>query len=585
MISLTINNKKIQCKENITIIEAAKQNGINIPSFCYLEGVHQIGSCRVCVVEVEGAKTLQASCMAKIREGMVVKTNTEKVRKARKIVYELLMSDHNQNCLICSRNGTCEFQELGESLQITEENPFEGEKSKLGVIDNSNPSIERDLSKCILCRRCVTVCNEIQGIGVLNPQNRGFSAFIGPTEEFELMDFNCTYCGQCTTVCPTSALKEKSYITEVWNAINDPKKRVVVQTAPAVRAALGEEFGYEPGTLVTGKMVAALRMLGVDDVFDTNFAADLTILEEGTEFLGRVKKFLGGEKVSLPMITSCSPGWIKYIEHNFPEQLDHLSTCKSPHMMLGSLAKNYYAKELKIDKKEMYVVSIMPCTAKKFEVTRDEMIDDVDVVLTTREFAKMIKDAGIEFTMLQNEEFDTPFGLSSGAADIFGTTGGVMEAALRTVCEIVTGRDAPFENLHVESVMGLESIKEAALTLTNVLPEYEGLEGKEIKVAVASGLANARVLMEQIESGKSPYLFIEIMACPGGCISGGGQPRMTTEEIRIKRMNAIYREDENKKLRKSHKNSAITAIYKTFLEEPNSHISHELLHTHYVKRD
>lgn len=585
MVSLTINNKAIQCEEGLTIIEAAKQNGINIPSFCYLEGVHSIGSCRVCVVEVEGAKTLQASCMAKVNEGMVVKTNTEKVRKARKTVYELLMSDHNQNCLTCSRSGTCEFQELGTSLQITEENPYEGEKSKPGVLDLSNPSIERDLSKCILCRRCVTVCNDIQGVGVLSSQNRGFASYVGPTEEFELMDMNCTFCGQCTTVCPTGALKEKSYINEVWNAINDPSKRVVVQTAPAVRAALGEEFGYEPGTLVTGKMAAALRMLGFDDVFDTNFAADLTILEEGTEFLGRVKQFLGGEEVSLPMITSCSPGWIKYIEHNFPDQLGHLSTCKSPHMMLGALAKNYYAKNLEVDKNDMYVVSIMPCTAKKFEVTREEMIEDVDVVLTTRELAKMIKDAGIEFTMLANEAFDTPFGLSSGAADIFGTTGGVMEAALRTVYEVVTGKDAPFDNLHVEAVMGLESIKEGTLVFEEVLPEYAGLEGKEVKVAVASGLSNARVLMEQIKSGTSPYLFIEIMACPGGCISGGGQPRMTTAEIRTKRMNAIYREDEGKKLRKSHKNEAIAALYDKFLIEPNGHLSHELLHTHYVKRD
>ncbi len=584
MVSLTINNKMIECNDDLTIIEAAKENGINIPSFCYLEGVHAIGSCRVCVVEVEGAKTLQASCMAKVKEGMVVKTNTEKVRKARKVVYELLMSDHNQNCLICSRNGSCEFQELGQSLQITEENPYEGEKSKPGVIDASNPSIERDLSKCILCRRCVTVCNDIQGVGVLNSQNRGFKSFVGPAEEFELMDINCTFCGQCTTVCPTGALKEKSYIQDVWDAINDPDKRVVVQTAPAVRAALGEEFGYEAGTLVTGKMAAALRMLGFDDVFDTNFAADLTILEEGTEFLGRVKEFLDGEKVSLPMITSCSPGWIKYIEHNFPDQLEHLSTCKSPHMMLGALAKNYYAETIGVKKDDMFVVSIMPCTAKKFEVDRQEMIEDVDVVLTTRELAKMIKDAGIEFRLLADESFDRPFGLSSGAADIFGTTGGVMEAALRTVYEVVTGREAPFANLHVEAVMGLESIKEGSVSFRDVLPEYEGLEGKEVKVAVASGLSNARILMEEIREGKSPYLFIEIMACPGGCISGGGQPRMTTEEVRQKRMNAIYREDEGKALRKSHENQGIQELYEKFLVAPNGHKSHELLHTYYVKR-
>jgi len=585
MVSLTINNKQIECADDITIIEAAKKNGINIPSFCYLEGVHQIGSCRVCVVEVEGAKTLQASCMAKVRDGMVVKTNTEQVRKARKVVYELLMSDHNQNCLVCSRSGSCEFQELGEILQIHEENPYEGEKSKEGFIDNSNPSIERDLSKCILCRRCVTVCNEIQGIGILNPQNRGFASYVGPTEEFELMDLNCTYCGQCTTVCPTGALKEKSSISEVWEAINSPDKRVVVQTAPAVRAALGEEFGYEPGTLVTGKMAAALRMLGFDDVFDTNFAADLTIVEEGTEFLGRVKKMLSNEEVSLPMITSCSPGWIKYIEHNFPEELDHLSTCKSPHMMLGALAKSYYAEQLEIDPKDMYVVSIMPCTAKKYEVTRQEMATDVDAVLTTRELARMIKDAGIEFVMLLNEEFDSPMGLSSGAADIFGTTGGVMEAALRTVFEVVTGEPAPFENLHVKSVMGLESIKEGSVTFAKTLPEYAGLEGQTVRFAAASGLASARVLMEDIVKGESPYAFIEVMACPGGCISGGGQPRPTTQAIREKRMNAIYREDESKTLRKSHENGAINKLYNTYLKEPNGYKSHELLHTSYTKRD
>lgn len=585
MVSLTINNKKIECADDITIIEAAKENGINIPSFCYLEGVHHIGSCRVCVVEVEGAKTLQASCMAKVCEGMIVKTNTEQVRKARKVVYELLMSDHNQNCLICSRNGSCEFQELGEILQIHEENPYEGEKSKEGFIDNSNPSIERDLSKCILCRRCVTVCNEIQGVGILNAQNRGFASYVGPTEEFELMDLNCTYCGQCTTVCPTGALKEKSSINQVWEAINSQDKRVVVQTAPAVRAALGEEFGYEPGTLVTGKMVAALRMLGFDDVFDTNFAADLTILEEGTEFLGRVKKMLANEEVSLPMITSCSPGWIKYIEHKFPEELDHLSTCKSPHMMLGALAKSYYAEILEMDPKDMYVVSIMPCTAKKFEVTRQEMETDVDAVLTTRELARMIKDAGIEFSMLSDEDFDSPMGTSSGAADIFGTTGGVMEAALRTVYEVVTGQPAPFDNLHVESIMGLESIKEGSITFAKTLPEYAGLEGQTVRFAAASGLSSARVLMEDIAKGKSPYAFIEVMACPGGCISGGGQPRPTTQAIREKRMQAIYREDENKILRKSHENEAITKLYETYLKEPNGHISHELLHTTYTKRD
>ncbi len=585
MISMTINNKDIQVEEGLTIIEAAKQNGILIPSFCYLEGVHQIGSCRVCVVDVEGARTLQASCVTKVTEGMVVKTNTEEVRKARKVVYELLMSDHNQNCLVCERNKSCEFQDLGELVQVSEDNPYEGEKSKPFMMDTSNPSIVRDMSKCILCRRCVTVCGEIQGVGILENQNRGFASYVGPTDDFDLMDQNCTFCGQCTTVCPVGALKERDATAQVWGALHNKSKRVVVQTAPAVRAALGEEFGYEPGTLVTGKMAAALRMLGFDDVFDTNFTADLTILEEGTELLTRLKSMVAGEEVSLPMITSCSPGWIKYIEHKFPDQLDHLSSCKSPHMMLGALAKSYYAEQLEMDSKDMYVVSIMPCTAKKYEITRDEMINDVDAVLTTRELAKMIKDAGIDFTHLDDEDFDNPMGLSSGAADIFGTTGGVMEAALRTVFEIITGEEMPFEGLHVESVMGLEGIKEGSITIEKTVPEWEALKGATVRFAAASGLSNAKILMSQIRNGESPYLFIEVMACPGGCISGGGQPRLTTQAIREKRMAAIYREDEGKTLRKSHENAAVMKLYEDYLKEPLGHKSHELLHTHYVKRD
>ena len=585
MVSLKINNKTIEADENATIMEAAKANGILIPSLCYLEGVHQVGSCRICVVEVEGSKNLQASCITKVREGMTVKTNTQEVRKVRKVVYELMMSDHDDNCLVCSRSGDCEFQELGEWIQLQEENPYQGAHSKLGVKDISNPSIERDLSKCILCRRCITVCNEIQGIGIMDNQNRGFNAFVGPTEGFELMDINCTYCGQCTTVCPVGALKEKDATVKVWEALLNKNKRVVVQTAPAVRAALGEEFGYEPGTLVTGKMAAALRELGFDDVFDTNFAADLTILEEGTELLMRLKALISGEETSLPMITSCSPGWIKYVEHKFPDQLDHLSSCKSPHMMLGALAKSYYAEQLGMDAKDMYVVSVMPCTAKKYEITREEMLGDVDAVLTTRELAKMIKDAGIDFVHLEDERFDNPMGLSSGAADIFGTTGGVMEAALRTVYEIITGTEMPYENLHVQSVMGLEGIKEGSLFIDKTTPEWSGLEGVTVRYAAASGLSNAKILLEQIRKEASPYHFIEIMACPGGCISGGGQPRLTTQAIREKRMAAIYREDEGKTLRKSHENEAIIHLYETYLKAPLGHKSHELLHTHYVKRN
>jgi NADH-quinone oxidoreductase subunit G/NADP-reducing hydrogenase subunit HndD len=582
MVNITINNRELQVPEDITIIEAARMNGILIPNFCYLENVHKNGSCRICSVEIEGERTLKASCMTKVRNGMVIYTNTPKVRKARKIIYELMLSDHPKDCLSCDRNRHCEFQELGELLGITD-NTYAGEMS-ISYIDDNNPCIVRDLSKCVLCRRCVTICNEVQGVGILNNQNRGFSTFVGPTETLNLNDINCTYCGQCTTVCPVDALKERDSIQDVWKMLNEEGKRVIVQTAPAVRASLGEEFGYEPGTLVTGKMAAALRELGFDDIFDTNFAADLTIIEEGNELLQRLSKYLNGEDVALPMITSCSPGWIKYIENRFPEQLAHLSSCKSPHMMLGAIAKSYYAEKINVPPEDIYVVSIMPCTAKKYEVTREEMLHDVDAVLTTRECAKMIKSAGIDFRNLKDSKFDNPLGLSTGAADIFGTTGGVMEAAIRTVFEIITGNELPFDNLHVKDVMGLKSIKESEIFIEKTTDEYKALEGQTVKVAAASGLASAKILLQQIEDGVSPYHFIEIMACPGGCISGGGQPRLTDESVREKRMNAIYREDEGKNLRKSHENPFILKLYEDYLGEPLGHRSHELLHTHYVKR-
>ncbi|MDP4092076.1 MAG: NADH-dependent [FeFe] hydrogenase, group A6 [Bacillota bacterium] len=586
MVNLTINNKKITADEGMTIFEAAKQNNILIPHFCYLEGIHQIGSCRICVVEVEGAKSLQASCMVQVKEGMTVYTNTEKVKKARKLLYELMLSDHPRDCLSCSRNQNCEFQKLGELIQISEFR-FEGEKSKT-FVDDSSPSIVRDTSKCILCRRCVTVCNQIQGIGIMNVQKRGFKTVIGPAAELPLNSVNCINCGQCTIVCPVGALKEKDSIQNVWNALFDKNKRVVIQTAPAIRAALGEEFGYEAGTLVTGKMVTALREIGFDDVFDTNFAADLTIIEEGNELLKRVKAAITSKENTLPMITSCSPGWIKYIEHVFPNQLDHLSTCKSPHMMLGALVKSYYAEKLGLNPKDIYVVSVMPCTAKKFEITRPEMkrngIPDVDAVLTTRELARMIKDAGLEFDELEDGEFDNPLGLSTGAADIFAATGGVMEAALRTVYELVTGRELPFESLHIEPIVGLNQIKTADITIENPLPEYRFLDGFILKIAVTSGAKGAEILMEQIAGSESPYHFIEVMGCPGGCISGGGQPRPTDSSIRQKRLEAIYREDEGKKLRKSHENPFIKALYEEYLKEPLGHKPHELLHTSYTKR-
>ena len=588
MINITINNKAIQVEEGTTVFEAAKHHNILIPHFCYMENVHQIGSCRICVVEVEGAKTLMASCVTAVKEGMIVHTNSERVRNVRKVIYELMLSDHPKECLSCWRNQNCELQDLGNLIQISEFR-YEGAKSK-DIIDTSSPSIVRDSSKCILCRRCVTVCNDIQGIGLMNPHHRGFSTFIGPSEDELFGESVCTNCGQCVLVCPVGALKEKDSTAITWEALYDKSKTVIVQTAPAVRAALGEVFGYEPGTLVTGKMASALHELGFNYVFDTNFAADLTIMEEGSEFLGRVKNAFTspGKNSVLPMITSCSPGWIKFMEHRYPDQLPHLSSCKSPHMMLGALTKTYFAEKMKIDPASIFVVSVMPCTAKKFEITRPEMFNnslaDVDAVITTRELGRMIKDAGIDFKNLPDGEFDSPLGLSTGAADIFGTTGGVMEAALRTVYELVTGRELPTVNLHIEPLEGLDRIKTAEVKIENPLEAFSFLDGITVKVAVTSGLKGAAILLEEIKKGTSPYHFIEIMGCPGGCISGGGQPRPVNDAIRTKRLEAIYREDEGKAIRKSHENKDVMMLYHDYLGTPLGHKSHELLHTIYTRR-
>lgn len=585
MVNLKINNKEVKVPKGTTIIQAAKKNNIYIPNLCYLEGVHQLGSCRICVVEVKGAKTLQAACMTQVTEGMEVFTNTQKVRKARKVLYELLLSDHSKECLSCKRNQNCELQELGNIIGI-EESRFEGERSDNSI--DCSVSITRDMAKCVLCRRCATICNEIQGVGAINAQNRGFKTSISPAMELPIGDVNCIFCGQCTKVCPVGALKETDSVNEVWEALYNPKKRVVVQTAPAIRVAIGEEFGLEPGSRVTGKLAAALRALGFDDVFDTNFTADLTILEEGTELLTRLMNYAEGKETALPMITSCSPGWIKYIEHTFPDELDHLSTCKSPHTMMGALVKSYYAQKINKRSKDMFVVSVMPCTAKKFEIKRREMQNDgfpnVDAVITTRELAAMIKEAGIDFVNLEEEEFDTPLGFSSGAADIFGVTGGVMEAALRTAYEIVTGKELPFDKLHVKPIIGFDNIKSAEITIKNPKPEFKAIDGVTVKVAVTSGTKGARELMEEVAKAKSPYHFIEVMGCPGGCIMGGGQPRSEDPDIRNKRLKGIYDEDESKKIRKSHENPYINELYKEFLGKPNSHKSHEYLHTHYVKR-
>ena len=585
MLHLSINGKPVLAPEGSTILEAARMNSIEIPSLCYLKGQHPVGACRICVVEVEGAKTLQASCITQARDGMVIETNSKKVRDARKVLYELILSDHDKDCLYCKRNQSCELQALGLKLGV-DHSRFEGARSTRRI--DKSTAITRDLSKCILCRRCVAVCNEIQGTGILNVQNRGFKSEVSPAMGLPLGNTACAFCGQCTIVCPVGALRETDATQRVWDAISDPDVFTVVQVAPAVRVAIGEEFGLPVGSRVTGKLASAVKELGFDEAFDTDWAADLTIMEEGTEFLSRVKAALTKKSAVLPMITSCSPGWIKFVEHNFPDQLRHLSTCKSPHMMLGAVAKSYYAQKAGIDPKKMFVVSVMPCTAKKFEIEREEMKNDglknVDAVLTTRELAAMIHSAGIDFTTLPDSAFHKPMGVSTGAADIFGLTGGVMEAALRTVYELVTGRELPFEGLRVKPIEGLEQIKEASILIENPLPAYDFLNGVSVRVAVTSGLDGARKLMEQIKAGVSPYHFIEVMGCPGGCITGGGQPRSTDPDVRVKRMEALFKEDESKPLRKSHENPDIQAFYNEFLGHPGGALSHELLHTEYTQR-
>lgn len=590
MVNITINGKSIACEQSMTILEAARQNNIYIPSLCEMESIHRIGSCRICVVEVEGARNLQASCVVKVREGMVIKTNSARVRKARKVTYELLVSDHPKDCLSCSRNRRCQLQELGEILGV-DETRLEGELSPR--LYDESPSITRDSSKCVLCRRCVVACNDIQAVGAIGSQNRGFNTVISPALGLPLESVDCAMCGQCTVVCPTAALTETDGMEMVWTALNDSTKRVVVQVAPAVRAALGEEFELPSGTLVTGKMVSALHELGFDDVFDTNFAADLTIIEEGTELLQRLQAALTGGQAVLPMLTSCSPGWIKHIEHAFPTELDHLSTCKSPHTMMGAVVKSFYAEKIGVDPKDIYMVSVMPCTAKKYEIQRPEMQNggnaNVDAVITTRELARMIRTMGIDFVNLPDGSFDAPLGFSTGAADIFGVTGGVMEAALRTVYELVTGREVPLENLHLAPIVGLDNIKEAEFTFENVLPDYGFLEGVTAKIAVTSGLQYADVLMRQVEEGTSPYHFIEVMGCPNGCINGGGQPRPTGPTVdqgarREARMQALYREDEGKAKRKSHENQDLLQLYTEFLGDAGGHLCHELLHTTYTPR-
>ena len=574
-INIKINGMDVCAPKGSTILQAARIAGIDIPTLCYLKEINEIGACRICVVEVKGARSLVAACVYPINEGMEIFTNTPVVLNSRKKTLELILSTHDRKCLSCIRSGDCELQKLCHDLKVEDEGRYDGENPEY-ELDDSAAHMYRDNNKCILCRRCTAVCDKVQGIGVIGANERGFKTNIASPFDCGLGATSCVSCGQCIAVCPTGALSEKDYTDQVFEALADKGKHVIVQTAPAVRAALGEAFGFPVGTNVEGKMAAALRRLGFAKVFDTNFAADLTIMEEAHEFLDRVKE--GGV---LPMITSCSPGWVKYCEHYFPGMTENLSTCKSPMQMFGAIAKTYYAEKEGIDPKDIVMVAIMPCTAKKFEIGREDEdaagVPDVDIAITTRELARMIDRAGIKFASLPDEEFDVPLGLSSGAGVIFGATGGVMEAALRTAVEELSGQK--LEKLDFTEVRGVSGIKEASYNVA----------GMDVKVAVASGLANARELLNKVQNGEAEYHFIEIMGCPGGCVNGGGQPQQPASyrnfnDLRTLRAKALYDIDSAKSVRKSHENEAIQQLYKEYLGEPGSHKAHHILHTSYVKR-
>jgi NADP-reducing hydrogenase subunit HndD len=590
-INLKIDNITVSVDEGTTILDAARKINVRIPTLCYHEDLCIAGNCRVCLVEQEGSDRLLPSCATPVSEGLEIHTNSLKVRSVRKQIIELLISEHNADCTRCYKNGHCELQTLASEYLVNDDGLLDLVPLKNYTIDRLSPSIIKDDSKCIRCQRCVRTCTGLQHIGALTVANKGADMKISTFFEKPMYEVVCTNCGQCVNRCPTGALTEKTYIDQVWSAIYDEHKHVVVQTAPAVRIALGEALGMPAGEIVTGKMVAALKRMGFDSVLDTDFTADLTIMEEGTELLMRLKGALKDHdpNVKLPLATSCSPGWVKFIEHAFPEYLDNLSTAKSPQQMFGVLAKTYYAKKMGIDPQNIVSVSVMPCTAKKYEANRPEMrasgYQDVDYVVTTRELALMIKQSGIDFPSLPEDDYDSIMGESSGAAVIFGATGGVMEAALRTAYELVTGREVPFEGLNIMAVRGMENVREATIKIENPLPEWDFLDGVELRTCVAHGLANAKAVMQRVKSGEANYHFIEIMACPGGCLGGGGQPIPTNAEIRKRRSEAIYREDKDKSIRKSHDNPEVKLLYAEFLKKPLSHTSHELLHTTYTPRN
>jgi len=582
LIKLNIDGKDVEVPSGTTIYKAAKELGLDIPVLCYMDLKNlnienKPGGCRICSVEVEGRRNLAPSCSTNVAEGMQVKTNSVRVINARRTVMELILSDHPKDCLTCSKSGNCDLQSMAQKLGIREIPGQEYAEMSTYRLDTS-PSIIRDMDKCIMCRRCETMCNDFQTVGALHAVNRGFEAVVAPAFEMNLEHSSCTYCGQCVAVCPTGALTEVDHTNKVIAALNNPNKTVVVQTAPAVRAALGEEFGLEPGTRVTGKMVTALKNLGFDYVFDTDFAADLTIMEEGTELLDRLTRHLGGDKeVKLPILTSCCPAWVNFFEHHFPEMKDIPSTARSPQQMFGSIAKSYFAEKIGVDRKEMVVVSIMPCLAKKYECQRDEFkVDgnpDVDISISTRELAHLIKQANMDLVGMEDSDFDKPMGESTGAGVIFGVTGGVIEAATRSAYELHTGKS--LETVDFKQLRGMDGIRSASV-------DFDGLE---IKIGIAHGLGNARKLLEEVKSGKSKYHAIEIMACPGGCIGGGGQPLHHGDaSILTARTKAIFDEDEGKVLRKSHENPDIIKLYEEFLDKPMSNKAHQLLHTHYFDK-